>query len=142
MLQHILLVEDDPKDLELCLLALQKTNLCNEVHGVQGGSEALDYLLCTGAYSNRQKVNPIVIFLDLKMQKVDGFDVLRCVRTTPHLKNIPVVILTSSKEEKDVLSCYEFGANAYVVKPMGFQELIECIGKLGMFWGIINQSPP
>jgi CheY-like chemotaxis protein len=142
MLKPILLVEDNPNDLELTLVALERSQLANEVIVVRDGAEALDYLHCRGEYARRQKGNPAVILLDLKLPKVDGLEVLREVRNTPELRALPVVMLTSSREEQDLVRSYELGVNAYVVKPVDFKEFVRAISDLGVFWAVLNEPPP
>jgi CheY-like chemotaxis protein len=142
MLKPILLVEDNPHDLELTLIALSKSQLANEVVIARDGAEALDYLLRRGEYKNRQVGNPAVVLLDLKLPKVDGLEVLKSIRTTDTLKSLPVVMLTSSKEEQDLLRSYEMGVNAYVVKPVDFTEFVRAIADLGIFWAVLNEPPP
>jgi CheY-like chemotaxis protein len=142
MLKPILLVEDNPKDLELTLVALEKTSLANEVVIVRDGAEALDYLFCRGAHQDRPRGNPAVVLLDLKLPKVDGLEVLEQVKNDPELKSVPVVMLTSSREERDLLRSYKLGVNAYVVKPVGFRDFIESIQDLGIFWAVLNEPPP
>jgi CheY-like chemotaxis protein len=142
MLKPILLVEDNPKDLELALLALEKSNLANEVVTVRDGVEALDYLFRRGAYAGRPVGNPAVVLLDLKLPKVDGLQVLEAVRTDAGLRSVPVVMLTTSREEPDLARSYALGANAYVVKPVGFKDFIEAIQDLGVFWAVLNEPPP
>jgi CheY-like chemotaxis protein len=142
MLKPILLVEDNPNDLELTLIALEKSQLANEVIVVRDGAEALDYLNCQGSFLNRPAGNPAVILLDLKLPKVDGLEVLRHIRNTASLKSAPVVMLTSSREEQDLLRSYELGVNAYVVKPVDFQEFVRAISDLGVFWAVLNEPPP
>lgn len=142
MLKPILLVEDNPNDLELTLIALEKSQLANEVIIMRDGAEALDYLMCRGEYANRQAGNPAVVLLDLKLPKVDGLEVLREIRATNGLKSTPVVMLTSSKEEQDLLRSYELGVNAYVVKPVDFTEFVRAIADLGIFWAVLNEPPP
>lgn len=142
MLKPILLVEDNPNDLELTLIALEKSQLANEVVVVRDGAEALDYLSMQGAWAKRQEGNPAVLLLDLKLPKVDGLEVLRHIRSTASLKSLPVVMLTSSKEEQDLLRSYELGVNAYVVKPVDFQEFVKAIADLGIFWAVLNEPPP
>ena len=142
MLKPILLVEDNPKDVELSLVALGKSQLANEVVVVRDGAEALDYLRCRGHYVDRAQGNPAVVLLDLKLPKVDGLQVLEQIKGEPHLQSIPVVILTSSREEKDLLRGYRLGVNAYVVKPVSFKEFIGAIQELGVFWALINEPPP
>jgi CheY-like chemotaxis protein len=142
MLKPILLVEDNPNDVELTLLALERSNLANEVITVRDGAEALDYLCRRGAYQDRDTGNPAVILLDLKLPKVDGLQVLQRVKGDPLLRSIPVVMLTSSREEPDLQRAYQLGVNAYVVKPVGFQTFIEAIQDLGVFWAVLNEPPP
>lgn len=142
MLKPILLVEDNPRDLELSLLALEKSNLANEVVTVRDGKEALDYLFRHGAYAERQQGNPAVVLLDLKLPKVDGIEVLEKIKAEPTLQAVPVVMLTTSREEKDLLRSYQLGVNAYVVKPVVFKEFIEAIRELGIFWAVLNEPPP
>jgi len=142
MLKPILLVEDNPHDLELTLIALSKSQLANEVVVVRDGAEALDYLHRHGEFATRQLGSPAVILLDLKLPKVDGLEVLKEIRHTDSLKAIPVVMLTSSKEEQDVVRSYELGVNAYVVKPVEFNEFVRAIGDLGIFWAVLNEPPP
>lgn len=142
MLKPILLVEDNPHDLELTLIALSKSQLANEVVIVRDGAEALDYLHRRAEYRERAVGNPAVILLDLKLPKVDGLEVLREIRSTDALKSIPVVMLTSSKEEQDVVRSYELGVNAYVVKPVDFTEFVRAIADLGIFWAVLNEPPP
>jgi CheY-like chemotaxis protein len=142
MLKPILLVEDNPHDLELTLIALSKSQLANEVVIARDGAEALDYLNCRGEYKGRQAGNPAVVLLDLKLPKVDGLEVLKAIRATDGLRSIPVVMLTSSKEEQDLLRSYELGVNAYVVKPVDFNEFVRAIADLGIFWAVLNEPPP
>ena len=141
-LKRILLVEDDPKDIELTLTALEEHNLANEVVTVRDGVEALDYLYCKGAFTDRPKGNPIVILLDLKMPRIDGIEVLRELKADEKMQLIPVVILTSSRESRDLDKCYRLGANAYVVKPVRFTEFIKAVQQIGMFWALYNEPPP
>lgn len=142
MLKPILLVEDNPNDLELTLIALAKSQLANEVVVVRDGAEALDYLHRRGEFAERPVGNPAVILLDLKLPKVDGLEVLKEIRDTEGLKSVPVVMLTSSKEEQDVVRSYELGVNAYVVKPVDFAEFVRAIADLGIFWAVLNEPPP
>ena len=142
MLKPIVLVEDNPKDLELTLVALGKTHLANEVIVLRDGAEALDYLTCAGTYQDRLKGNPAVVLLDLKLPKIDGLQVLEAIKGNPELQSIPVVMLTSSREERDMLQSYKLGVNAYVVKPVGFKEFLEVIQDLGIFWAVLNEPPP
>ena len=136
------MVEDDAKDVELSLTALEDYNLVNEVVVAHDGEEALDYLYCRGAYQTRGGENPAVILLDLKLPKVDGLEVLKQIKSDDKLKLIPVVVLTSSKEEKDMVASYKLGVNAYVVKPVDFHEFVNAIKELGAFWAVINEPPP
>ena len=142
MLKPILLVEDNPRDLDLTLIALEKTHLANEVVTARDGEEALDYLFCRGSHQGRQKGNPAVVLLDLKLPKIDGLQVLAEIRKSDELRRLPVVILTSSREEQDLISSYNLGVNAYVVKPVGFQEFLQAIQELGVFWAVLNEPPP
>ena len=142
MLKPILLVEDNPKDLELTLIALEKSQLANDVVVTRDGVEALDYLNSTGPHANRTPGNPAVVLLDLKLPKVDGIEVLTIIRSTPELKSIPVVMLTSSREEQDLLRSYALGVNAFVVKPVEFREFVDAIADLGIFWAVLNEPPP
>src|SRR3954449_12084194 len=142
MLKPIVLVEDNPKDLELTLVALGKTHLANEVIVLRDGAEALEYLTCAGAYRDRLKGNPAVVLLDLKLPKIDGLQVLEAIKGNPDLQSIPVVMLTSSREERDLLQSYKLGVNAYVVKPVGFKEFLDGIQDLGVFWAVLNEPPP
>lgn len=142
MSQQILLVEDSPNDVELILTALLEGGLTNEVVVMQDGEQALDYLYKRGAYQLRQEELPIVILLDLKLPKVDGLEVLAHLKADPVLQLIPIVILTSSREEPDLLRCYEMKTNAYVVKPIQFQEFMQVVQQIGLFWTVINQPPP
>jgi len=141
-LKRILLAEDNPKDVELTLTALDEHNLANEVVVVNDGAEALDYLYRRGKFAMRADNDPAVVLLDLKMPKVDGLEVLRTIKKDDNLKTIPLVILTSSREEKDLVESYKLGVNAYVVKPVNFQQFIEAVKELGAFWAVINEPPP
>ena len=139
----ILLVEDNPDDVELTLRALQQYNVKNEVAVVRDGAEALDYLFARGAYAERSVCPmPAVVILDLKLPKVDGFEVLQCMRADERTELLPVVILTSSKEEKDMINGYKLGANSYVRKPVDFTRFIEAARQLGLYWLVINEPPP
>lgn len=140
--KRILLVEDNPKDVELTLTALEENKLANEVVVTRDGAEGLDYLYCRGQFKMRTKGNPAVILLDLKMPKVDGLEVLRTIKSDAEMKVIPVVMLTSSREEKDLVMSYNLGVNAYVVKPVNFQEFADAVKELGVFWAIVNEPPP
>ena len=141
-LGRILMVEDDPKDVELTLTALEEYNLANEVVVVNDGEEALDFLHCRGKWVTRPRANPAVMLLDLKLPKVDGLEVLRQIKSDEKLRVIPVVVLTSSREEKDMVASYQLGVNAYVVKPVDFHEFVNAIRELGVFWAVINVPPP
>jgi CheY-like chemotaxis protein len=141
-LGRILMVEDDPKDVELTLTALEEYNLANEVVVTRDGEQALDYLYCRGEYKTRSGGNPAVMLLDLKLPKVDGLEVLKQIKSDGELRMIPVVVLTSSKEEKDMVASYKLGVNAYVVKPVDFHEFVNAIKELGVFWAVINEPPP
>ena len=138
----ILLVEDDSNDVELTLSALAENHLANEVFVVNDGEEALDYLYYQGGYESREEGNPALMLLDLKLPKVDGMEVLKRVKTDPVLKMIPVVMLTSSREEQDLVRSYDLGTNGYVVKPVDFQSFVKAVSGLGLFWAIINHPPP
>jgi CheY-like chemotaxis protein len=141
-LGRILIVEDDPRDLELTLTALAEHNLANEVVITRDGKQALDYLYCRGEFSTRSNENPAVLLLDLKLPKVDGLEVLEQIKLDERLKIIPVVVLTSSHEERDMVRSYKLGVNAYVVKPVDFHEFINAVKELGVFWALINEPPP
>jgi CheY-like chemotaxis protein len=140
--KRILLVEDNEHDIELTLAALESHNVANEVDIVRDGADALDFLYRRGAFSNRSNELPVVILLDLKMPRVDGLEVLRQVKEDPEFKKIPVVMLTSSREEQDLIRSYELGVNAYVVKPVNFQQFMDSVKQLGCFWAVINEPPP
>jgi CheY-like chemotaxis protein len=141
-LGRILMVEDDPKDVELSLTALEEYNLANEVVVARDGVEALDYLYYRGQHETRARENPAVMLLDLKLPNIDGLEVLQQIKSDENLKMIPVVVLTSSKEEKDMIASYKLGVNAYVVKPVDFHEFVNAIRELGVFWAVINEPPP
>jgi len=141
-LRTILLAEDNPNDVELTVSALSKLNLVNEVTVVNDGVEVMDYLRYEGKYKQRKKVNPAVLLLDIKMPRMDGIDVLRAIRNDPALKLLPIVMLTSSREEPDLKICYELGVNAYVVKPVDYNEFMEVVKQLGIFWAVINEISP
>ncbi|MFF7710929.1 response regulator [Pseudomonas sp. NPDC007930] len=142
MLKPILLVEDNPKDLELTLVALERSQLANEVIVLRDGAEAMDYLFRRGEHAGRDEGNPAVMLLDLKLPKVDGLEVLKAVREAEELRSIPVVMLTSSKEEPDLQRAYQLGVNAYVVKPVEFKAFVSAISDLGIFWAVLNEPPP
>jgi len=140
---EILLVEDNPNDVELALHAFQKHKLTNRVHVVRDGEEALDYIFCTGSYAHRSLKNgPKVILLDLKLPKVDGLEVLRQVKADPRTRMIPVVVLTSSRQEKDLVESYRLGVNSYIAKPVDFEQFTAAVQQLGYYWLLLNQSPP
>ena len=141
-LKRILLAEDDQRDIELTLAALEDINLANEIDVVKDGEEALDYLFKRAKYKNRKNGNPVVVLLDLKMPKVDGLEVLKQIRKSDDLCHIPVVILTSSKMENDLIASYNLGVNAYVVKPVEFEDFVKAVKELGSFWAILNETPP
>ena len=141
-IKRILLAEDHDRDLELTLSALEEHKLVNEVVVVRDGAEALDYLFQRGKYADRPHGLPVVVLLDLKMPKVDGLEVLRHMREDPGLKMVPVVMVTSSREEQDLVRSYQLGVNAYVVKPVDFSKFVESIKQIGFFWAIINEPPP
>ena len=141
-IRRILLVEDSKHDAELTMVALDECHLANHVDVATDGAEALDYLYRRGAFAGRETDQPVVVLLDLKMPKVDGLEVLKQMKSDPALKNIPVVMLTSSGEERDLVRSYELGVNAYVVKPVDFQQFIESVKKLGCFWAITNEPAP
>ncbi len=141
-LRQILLAEDNPNDVELTLAALQENHLANEVVVVRDGSEALDYLYRRNAFASRPGGNPALMLLDLKMPKVDGIEVLRQVKSDPAVRTIPIVVLTSSREEQDLVRSYDFGVNAYVVKPVDFPEFVHAVRLLGGFWAVLNEPPP
>ena len=141
-LKRILLAEDNANDLELTLAALQQHNLANEIIAVRDGAEALDYLYHRGAYAGRDGGPPALVLLDLKMPKVDGLEVLETIKADPQLRLVPVVMLTSSREESDLIRSYKLGANAYVVKPVDFRSFIDAVRQLGAFWAVVNEPPP
>jgi len=141
-LKRILLAEDSERDVELTLAALEEHNLANEVVVARDGAEALDYLYQRGRFANHANGLPVVVLLDLKMPKVDGLEVLRRMRSDPALKHVPAVMITSSREEQDLVRSYQLGVNAYVVKPVDFQQFVESIKQIGFFWAVINEPPP
>ena len=139
---EILLVEDNPGDAELIIRALRKVNLANHLIHVKDGEEALEFIFATGAFTGREKKNmPKVILLDIKMPKVDGIEVLRQIKANSETKRIPVVIMTSSKEEQDIIRSYELGVNSFVVKPVEFNDFAKAVSELGLYWVLINQPP-
>lgn len=141
-INSILLVEDSPRDAEMALDALAQNNIANEVVHLRDGADALDYLYRRGEFAGRTNDQPAVILLDLKMPRVDGLEVLRQIKGDPALKTIPVVIMTSSREESDLTQSYALGVNAYVVKPVQFLEFVEAVKQLGAFWAVLNEPPP
>jgi len=140
-LKKILLVEDNLNDVELTLEALSEQNLVNRVIVFNNGIEAMQYLLYEEKYNNREKENPAVILLDIRMPCMDGIEVLHLIKNKKELKNVPVVMLTSSREEPDLIKCYELGVNAYVVKPVNFKDFLETVKHLGIFWALLNELP-
>lgn len=140
-LQTILLVEDNPQDVELTIEALRENNLANIVIAVRDGVEAMEYLTYEGAFKNREKGNPTVMLLDIKMPRMDGIEVLEAIRKDDKLKTIPIVMLTSSREEPDLKRCYALGVNAYVVKPVDFKDFMYAVKEIGVFWAILNELP-
>jgi len=141
-LKRILLVDDSPRDTEMALNALAQNNLANEVIALRDGVEALDYLYRRGPFADRVVGHPAVVLLDLKMPRVDGIEVLRQMKSDPQLKMIPVVIMTSSREEQDLVTSYRLGVNAFIVKPVVFQEFVEAVKLIGAFWAVVNEPPP
>jgi len=141
-LKRILLAEDSPNDVELTMAALSEHRLANDVLHVPDGAEALDYLYCRGRFEGRPEGLPVVVLLDIKMPKVDGLEVLRRIRSEPRMASLPVVILTSSREEADIVEGYRLHVNAYVVKPVAFPDFVEAIKNLGLFWAVLNEPPP
>jgi len=141
-IRTILFAEDNPRDVELTLEALGDHNLANNVIVVRDGVETMEYLRCEGKYKQRKPGNPAVLLLDIKMPRMDGIEVLKAIRSDKKLHTLPVVMLTSSREEQDVIKSYELGVNAYVVKPVDFKEFIEAVKQLGVFWAVINEVPP
>lgn len=141
-IKRILLVEDDEKDIELTVTALSEYNLANEIAIAHDGVEALDYLYRRGAFAERSNDNPLVILLDLKMPRLDGVQVLKQLKADEQMRSIPIVILTSSRESRDLEECYALGVNAYVVKPVRFTAFVEAVKQIGVFWALINEPPP
>lgn len=137
----ILLVDDSPNDIELTMRALKKSQITNKIDVARDGSEAIDYLHCSGIFAGRQKENPILILLDLKMPKMDGIEVLRHIRSDPELMHIPVVVFTSSREEQDIVETYGIGVNAYIVKPVEFHKFTDAVQQIGLFWALLNEPP-
>lgn len=140
-LKRILLVEDDSNDIELTVMALKKHNLSNNIVVARDGVEALDYLYKRSKYENATHGHPVVILLDLKMPRMDGIQVIRHLKSDESKRMIPIVVLTSSREDLDLLECYKLGVNAYVVKPVTFQEFLDAVGEIGVFWALLNETP-
>jgi len=138
---RILVAEDNPNDIELALAAFEESNLINQVDIVHNGNEALDYLFCRGSYKTRINTPPVFLLLDIQMPEIDGIEVLKIIRSSAELKNLPVVMLTSSNMESDVLDCYMLGANGYVVKPINFDDFVKTIKAIGAYWAKVNTSP-
>lgn len=139
---EILIVEDTPQDLDLALRALRKSNVTNRIHVARDGEEAMEFIFCEGKYSERKIENgPKVILLDLKLPKIDGLEILKRIKSDPRTKSIPVVVLTSSKEQNDVVESYNLGVNSYIVKPVNFEQFSEAVQKLGMYWVLLNHPP-
>jgi CheY-like chemotaxis protein len=141
-LKTILLAEDNPQDVELTIEALTEHKIANNVIAVRDGVEAMEYLNYEGQFKNRKKGNPAVLLLDIKMPRMDGIEVLQEIRKNEKLKALPVVMLTSSREEPDLIKCYELGVNAYVVKPVVFKDFLEAVKHIGIFWAMLNEQPP
>lgn len=137
----ILLVEDNPKDRELTLEALSEHNLANQVIALNDGVEAMEYLLCEGKWKDRKMINPAVMLLDIKMPRMDGIELLGKIRSDKRFKTLPIVMLTSSREEPDLMRCYELGVNAYVVKPVNFSDFMDAVREIGIFWALLNEQP-
>ena len=141
-IKKILLVEDNENDIELTINALQDCRLSNEIFPVRDGAEALDYIYRRNAFQDRDDGLPVVILLDLKMPRVDGIEVLRTLKSDPAVRHVPIVMLTSSREERDLVLSYDLGVNAFVVKPVDFQQFVQAVRNLGIFWAVINEPPP
>ena len=141
-LRRVLLAEDNENDVELTLSALGENNLANEVVVVRDGAEAWNFLCREGTFAGRESGNPAVVLLDLKMPKVDGLELLKRMRQDDRFKTVPVVVLTSSREESDIVQSYKLGVNAFVVKPVAFDEFVNAVKSLGLFWGVLNEPPP
>lgn len=140
-IKKILLVEDNPNDVELTIEALDEQSLACRVIVLQDGVKAMDYLLYQGPFTNRERENPAVILLDIKMPRMDGIEVLQAIKNSRELKTIPVVMLTSSREEADLKRCYDLGVNAYVVKPVNYKDFFDAVKNLGLFWAKLNELP-
>lgn len=141
-LKKILLIDDSPRDIEMALEALREYKIANEIVTLRDGAEALDYFYHRGAFATRDDGPPAVVLLDLKMPRVDGLEVLRQLKSDPELRTIPVVMMTSSREEQDVVQSYQLGVNAYVVKPLSFHEFLDAVHVIGAFWAVLNEPPP
>ena len=141
-IRPVLFAEDSPKDAELTLAALADSHLLNKITHVKDGAQVMEYLRCQGEFKDRTSGNPVVVILDVKMPRMDGIEVLRAIRTDPILKQIPVAILTSSREEQDLIRSYELGVNAYVLKPVKLSEFVDAVKHLGVFWAVHNEPPP
>jgi two-component system response regulator len=138
---EILLVEDNPTDAELAMRALRKKNLANNLVWVRDGAEALDFIYCKGQYADRTNGSPKLILLDLKLPKVDGIEVLRQLKSDPEMKTVPVVMLTSSQEERDIVESYALGVNSYIVKPVDFAKFLDMVSQVGLYWSLVNKVP-
>jgi two-component system, response regulator len=139
---EILIVEDNPNDSELIIRALKKHNLANDLYVAEDGQEALDFIFCRGQFESRHPIKPLkVVFLDLKLPKINGLEVLREIKSNPQTKKLPVIIVSSSKEDPDIKTAYEYGANSYVVKPVDFSDFIKSIENTGLFWLLVNEAP-
>jgi two-component system response regulator len=138
---EILLAEDDAADAELTMRALRRNNLVNKIHWVKDGEQALEYMFCTGAYAEREPRAPKLVLLDLKMPKVDGIEVLRRLKADPATQAVPIVVMTSSDEEQDVVASYRLGVNSYIVKPVQFEAFLETVAKIGLYWVLTNRAP-
>lgn len=139
---EILLVEDNPNDVELTLRALKKANISNQIHVVRDGEEATEFIFCEGKFANRRiEDTPSVILLDLKLPKIDGLEILKRIKSDPRTKSIPVIVLTSSREQKDILESYNLGTNSYIVKPVNFEQFAAAVQQLGLYWLVLNQPP-
>jgi two-component system, response regulator len=138
---EILLVEDSESDLQLALRALKKANIANRIEVARDGEEALDFMLSRGAHADRPNENPRLVLLDLKLPKVDGLDVLRTLKSDPRTRTVPIVVLTSSNEQRDIVDSYELGVNSYIVKPVDFDGFMKAVVELGLYWMLLNQAP-
>lgn len=139
---EVLLVEDNPLDLELALRAFRKVNMANRIHVARDGAEAMEFVFCEGQYATRSiDLGPKIILLDLKLPKIDGLEVLRRLKTDPRTRSIPVIMLTTSQEQRDIVESYHLGVNSYIVKPVNFERFVEAVRELGLYWLLLNQSP-